>query len=776
MVRGLVASLLLPGLALGGCPFLESQGVGKSSSHLIPPHPIPSSSLENNPPRKPTEDEILYRRALAELDLDAVKADIQTLLHTSQDWWPADFGNYGPFFVRQAWHCSGSYRTSDGRGGCDGGRQRFDPEQSWEDNTNLDKARQLLWPIKEKYGLALSWGDLFILTGNVAIEDMGGPILGFCAGRMDDPDGSASSPLGPTQIQETVYPCDVNGNCTYPVGSTTVGLIYLNPEGPMGQPIPEETAPQIRDAFNRMGMNDTETVALIGGGHAFGKSHGACPLGAGPNPHQDPENPWPGNCGTGKGNDTYTSGFEGSWTETPTSFTNNFFKNLLEYEWVKHIGPGGHYQWKPNMTNPPNIMMLTSDVSLLYDATYLKLVQQFADDFDQFSNQFAAAWYKVTSRDMGPYTRCMGDEVPPPQTFQFPLPPPPSKLPNFDKVKKDILAVINTPNDAILPMDSTGSYGPLFVRLAWQCANTFRQTDYLGGCNGARIRYSPQKDWTNNVALDSAIELLNGVKEKYGDDLTWADLIVLSGNVAIENAISLAGYSYTVPFTGGRSDAISTEPPTPSYLESPLTGGQSDDTVDVMRDVMSMMGLTNRQYVALIGGGHSMGQMHYDRSGFMNGSWTTKPAVFDNEYFSNMFDLTYSPMGLDENHQEYETVLSSGASLYMLTTDMNLRFDPQYKAIAQEYAADVTLLYSEFINAWTKIMNADLFGIETDDDSKGKGSSDNDDDEVNVTQGGVIGLSVGVTVLFVGCVVGSFFYGKSKRGSKDKEDLLVPRD
>lgn len=752
--------LLFPYNILSSCPFLELQ---KQVEQQV-------EYNKNN--YYHTINEINYRRALSTLDLKAVQNDIITLLHTSQDFWPSDFNNYGPFFIRLAWHCSGSYRTSDGRGGCDGGRQRFDPEQSWEDNTNLDKARQLLWPIKEKYGLALSWGDLFTLAGTTAIQDMGGPVIGFCAGRMDDPDGSASTPLGPTTIQEETYPCEVNGNCSYPLGATTIGLIYVNPEGPMGKPIPEQSAPQVRDTFNRMGMNDTETVALIGGGHAFGKAHGACPLGAGPNPHEDPENPWPGNCGTGKGNDTYTSGFEGSWTLTPTNFSNYFFKNLLEYDWIPYIGPGGHYQWKPNMTNPPNIMMLTSDISLLYDPTYLQLVQLYANNFDEFSTQFAAAWYKLTSRDMGPYVRCMGDEVPPPQTFQYPLPPPPENLPNFNNVKVDILNVINTPNNNILPMDSTGSYGPLFVRLAWQCANTFRQTDYLGGCNGARIRFAPQNNWTNNIILTQAIELLDSVKNKYGDDLTWADLIVLSGNVAIENALSLAGYDFTLPFTGGRSDAISTEPPTPFYLESPLTGGQSDDTVDVMRDVMSRMGLTNREYVALIGGGHTLGQMHYDRSGFISGSWTTKPSVLDNEFFKNMFDLTYESIG-DSNHQEYQTKLSNGQYLYMLKTDMNLKFDPQYKAIAQEFASNTTLFYNEFINAWTKVMNADLYNIDTTpDNNDNKNNDNNDDDDTKLHKADVIGLSVGLTLFFIIAVVAAFFVGKRiKKNDEANQDL-----
>lgn len=683
------------------CPFLLSKKNTASNRHSANPHRF-------------VHDEE-YFAALKELPINNVKEDIKSLLHTSQEEWPADYNNYGPFFVRLAWHCSGSYRSSDGRGGCAGGRQRFQPEQSWEDNTNLDKARGLLWPIKQKYGLGLSWGDLFILAGTTAIEDMGGPIIGFCAGRQDDVDGAASQGLGPTAVQENLAPCEVNGECTTPLGTTTVGLIYVNPEGPMGEPNPEGSAPEIRDTFGRMGMNDTETVALIGGGHAFGKAHGACPDGAGPSPEEDPLNPWPGNCGTGKGADTYTSGFEGPWTTTPTKWDNSYFHNLLNYEWEDIIGPGGHHQWQPKSTPDgepvPEIMMFTTDVSLTYDKEYLALVKHYAEDLDDFELQFSSAWYKLTTRDMGPVTRCIGSDVPPAQPFQYPLPPPVSddQLPNWDDVKKDILSVLQTPRNDILQQDANSTYGPLFVRLAWQCANTHRETDFMGGCNGARIRFSPQKEWPANAALDKALRLLSPVKEKYGDALTWADLIVLSGNVGLETAMPVP---VDLPFTGGRSDAIDGEGlPTPDYLEYRLSGGDADDTVDQMRDAMIVMGLTSYEVVALIGGGHSLGKMHSDRSGFVDGSWTTNQLKLDTEYFDNLLNLDWTQVAdMDSDHIEYSAQAQNGGqSLYMLKTDMNIRADPVYKAIAQMYLENEAMFLSEFANAWNKVMTADLY-------------------------------------------------------------------
>jgi catalase (peroxidase I) len=390
------------------CPF----GFG-SDTKLPAGHPTISPPLI--PPTEPSPE---YTAAMHELDIGAVQEDLKKLMTDSQDWWPADYGNYGPFFIRLAWHCSGSYRETDGRGGCSGGRQRFDPERSWEDNTNLDKARRLLWPIKEKYGLGLSWGDLFVMAGTTAIESMGGPTLGVCVGRVDDEDGSRSEGLMPSDA----HPCTKDGDCEKPMGATTVGLIYVNPEGPMGNPIPDQSALQIRDTFARMGMNDEETVALIGGGHTFGKTHGACDKGAGLSPAEteaaggngDTE-AWQGNCGTGKGKDTFTSGQEGAWTTNPTKWDNSYFRNLLQWKWDVHKGPGGHYQWKVDSAYPPqapdahveganqDIMMFTSDMALLEDPAdkYQALVKEFASNPAKLDEVFAKAWHKLTTRAFG---------------------------------------------------------------------------------------------------------------------------------------------------------------------------------------------------------------------------------------------------------------------------------------------------------------------------------------------------------------------------------------
>jgi len=350
----------------------------------------------------------VYDAALRDLDLAAVMKDLEKLMTTSQDCWPADYGHYGPLFIRLAWHCSGSYRNTDGHGGCAGGRQRFEPERSWADNTNLDKARALLWPIKEKYGDGLSWGDLFTLAGTTAIHTMGGPIKEYCAGRLDSPDGTDSLDLGPSPQQEKLAPCAVNGTCKKPLGSTTVGLIYLNPEGPVVKgpdgtwapdPNPASSALDIRDAFGRMGMNDSETVALIGGGHAFGKTHGACPLGPGKSPLEDGVNPWQGLCGTGKGADAFTSGFEGPWTTNPTLWDNEFFRVLRASTWEKHIGPGGHWQWRVQSANGAlsKVMRLTSDVALLHDEKYAAIVKEYAENIEAFNEAFSAAWFKLTT-------------------------------------------------------------------------------------------------------------------------------------------------------------------------------------------------------------------------------------------------------------------------------------------------------------------------------------------------------------------------------------------
>ncbi|CBN74802.1 Catalase is an enzyme, present in all aerobic cells, that decomposes hydrogen peroxide to molecular [Ectocarpus siliculosus] len=484
--------------ASGGCPFLSGQ---KDLGSRIGGERLLSGDHDDG-----HEGGADYSRETYE----AIQADIVSMFVDSKDFWPADFGNYGPLFIRLAWHCAGSYRASDGRGGCDGGRIRFFPEHGWADNTNLDKALTLLQPIKLKYGDAISWADLITLTGDMAISSMGGPILGFCAGRQDDDSGYDSLELGPTPEQEATAPCAVNGTCELPLGTSTVGLIYVNPGGPMGVPDPEASAPQIREVFSRMGMNDTETVALIGGGHAFGKVHGACPSGPGPDPFDAPEAPWPGTCGDpdsatfGRAENTFTSGFEGAWTEEPTVWDNSYFVDLLEYDWIQAESPAGNIQWIPVLkedateTDVPDIIMLTSDVALLMDPEYLAIVEEFAADQYALDIAFSNAWYKLVTRDMGPHSRCVGTDVPPPQEFQLPLADTPKDLPSYSGAKEAI--------GRILSEEST--YAPLFVTLAYQCASTFRSTDYMGGCNGARIRFPPQSEWASNAGLSTVAQMV----------------------------------------------------------------------------------------------------------------------------------------------------------------------------------------------------------------------------------------------------------------------------
>ncbi|KAK1932441.1 Catalase-peroxidase [Phytophthora citrophthora] len=616
------------------------------------------------------------------IDYDLVKTDLEKLMTDSQDFWPADFGHYGGLFIRLAWHCNGSYRRADGRGGCDGGRIRFNPEHSWADNTNLDKALKLLNPIKDKYGDALSWGDLIVLSGDVAIKSMGGPVLGFCGGRRDDADGTSSLQLGPSPEQEAVAPCEVDGQCKEPLGPTTMGLIYVNPEGPMGKPDPVGSVADIRDTFKRMGMDDRETVALIGGGHAFGKTHGACPTGAGPSPLEDPENPWPGTCGEGemkgKGNNTFTSGFEGAWTFTPTKWGNGYFKGLTGFEWEKFDGPGGHVQWRPVPDTNPPVRMLTADIALLHDENYLKISKEFAADQAALDDAFSHAWYKLVSRDMGPVARCRGNDIPPVQPFQNPLPASPENLPDFDAVRADVRELLKQSADN----------GALFVHAAWQCASTFRITDYAGGCNGAKIRFAPQKEWPVNAGVDKIIATLEPIKEKY-PTLSTADLIVLVGQVALED-----GGNVKIDFLGGRTDAENgdgDEILAPrEYYNSTVTG---------VRDNIKILGVSPEEAVALAGRPRSAAQQ---KALGYSGSYGNSSATLSNEYFKVLLNETWSP--LCDN--EYK---ADDKDIYMLDTDLALLDAPELKEYVEMFAADEAAFISIFATAWEKVMTADHF-------------------------------------------------------------------
>ncbi|ETL82749.1 hypothetical protein L917_17138, partial [Phytophthora nicotianae] len=629
------------------------------------------------------------------INYDLVKADLEKLMTDSQAFWPADFGHYGGLFIRLAWHCNGSYRRADGRGGCDGGRIRFNPEHSWADNTNLDKALKLLNPIKEKYGDALSWGDLIVLSGDVAIKSMGGPVLGFCGGRRDDADGTSSLQLGPSAEQEAVAPCEVDGQCKEPLGPTTMGLIYVNPEGPMGKPDPVGSVADVRDTFKRMGMDDRETVALIGGGHAFGKTHGACPTGPGPSPLEDPENPWPGTCGEGemkgKGNNTFTSGFEGQWTFTPTKWGNGYFKGLTSFEWEKFDGPGGHVQWRPVPDTNPPVRMLTADIALLHDESYLKISKEFAADQAALDEAFSHAWYKLMSRDMGPVARCRGNDIPPVQPFQNPLPPTPENLPDFDAVRKDIKELLTKSVDG-LPSDATSDgkayNGALFVHAAWQCASTFRITDYAGGCNGAKIRFAPQKDWPVNAGVDKIIAALEPIKEKYST-LSTADLIVLAGQVALEDAGKVK-----IDFLGGRTDA---------------QNGDGDDilapreyynsSVTAVRDNIKILGVSPEEAVALAARPRSAAQQK--ALGF-SGSYSNSSATLSNEYFKVLLNETWTAV----SKKEFK---AGDKDIYMLDTDLALLEAPELKASVEKFASNEFAFKQTFSKAWNKVMTADHF-------------------------------------------------------------------
>lgn len=670
-----------------------------------------------------------FVKKLKEIDFDAVKQDLKDAMLDSQDFWPADYGHYGPLFVRLAWHCAGSYRNSDGRGGCDGGRQIFDPERSWDDNTNLDKARQVLWPIKIKYGPGLSWGDLIILAGTTAIEFMGGPVLGFCAGRIDDIDGSQSLVLGPTAEQEIIAPCAEQGFCKPPLGTAVVGLIYVNPGGPGGVPDPVGSARSIRDVFSRMSMNDSETVALSGGGHAFGKFHGACDGSPGQRPSENQTHPWVGTCGTGKGADTFTSGFEGPWSETPTKWSNFYFKYLAQNTFTLIQGPSGANEWKatggPAIPPAPaafgggtqDVRMLTSDIALQMDpeGIYQKYVQEFYMDLGALDVAFSHAWYKLVTRDMGPVTRCLGDATAPAQPFQAPLPASPTTLPYDPRlVSAHIQSLIEDPlsmhpglKRQIQRVNGQPHAAGVLARLAFACANTFRHTDYAGGCNGARVRLSPEKDFANNQGLEIGFTLLQPIKDEH--EITWADLIVLAGQMAIE---STGGPSMT--FCGGRVDAPDDEDLGPErvMLEPrvdliPRLDTFMEHSVEELKDQIALLGLDLDEAAAIIGAGHSL------RAGFKGGQWSQSPDVFDNQYFKRLFAYDWRSIKLGGTRVykplcQFTFDCEFGVA-FILETDFMLRYDQEFAPISLQFAAHQNLFAEALARGWTKLMNADRF-------------------------------------------------------------------
>jgi len=689
---------------------------------------------ENAPKGDPIDPDFDYAAAFAKLDLKAVKEDIRKVLTTSQDWWPADFGHYGGLMIRLAWHSAGTYRVTDGRGGAGSGTIRFAPLNSWPDNANLDKARRLLWPVKKKYGRNLSWADLMVLSGNVALEDMGFKTLGFGGGRVDV--------YEPTDINwgpETEWLADErfteDGQLKGPVGATQMGLIYVNPEGPNGNPDPLAAAKHIRIAFGRMAMNDEETVALIAGGHTLGKAHGAAAAGkyVGREPEAAPLEEqglgWKSSYGTGKGADTITSGLEGAWTSTPTQWSHGYFRNLFENEWELTKSPGGAHQWTPKNA-PESVpdahvpdkyhkpMMFTTDLALIKDPAYRKISERFYKNPKEFEAAFARAWFKLTHRDMGPYSRLIGSEVPEPQLWQDPVPKVTHKLidaRDMASLKRQILA--------------SGLTVPALIKTAWASASSYRDTDMRGGANGARIRLAPQKDWEVNRGpeLGKVIATLEGIQEKFnksagGKNVSLADLIVLGGNAAVEKAAKDAGYAITVPFTPGRTDATQAMTDVQSFgnLEPDADGfrnylgkGNERSAPELLIDRADFLNLTAPEMTVLVGGLRAL-DTNFD--GSKHGVFTKRAGALTNDFFVNLLDIGLTWQKSKEG-DFYEARDRKSGQVKWTGTAVDLVFgsNSQLRAIAEVYASDDAKekFVKDFAASWAKVMDLDRFDLKS---------------------------------------------------------------
>ncbi|WP_440590598.1 catalase/peroxidase HPI [Rheinheimera fenheensis] len=671
-----------------------------------------------------------YAEAFSKLNLAAVKKDIDTLLTQSQDWWPADFGNYGPFFIRMTWHSAGTYRTLDGRGGADGGQQRFDPLNSWPDNGNLDKARRLLWPIKQKYGEALSWADLMVLAGNVALENMGFKTYGFAGGRADDWEPDVVY-WGPEVEMLASDREDADGKLQRPLGATHMGLIYVNPEGPKGVPDPVGSAKNIRVAFGRMAMNDEETVALIAGGHTFGKMHGAhkpadC-LGAEPGaaPIEEQGLGWKNKCGKGHSEDTITSGLEGAWTQAPTRWTTLYLSNLLNFDWKQTRSPAGAIQWIPTdeslhkvvpdahvkgKFNPP--VMTTADLALKFDPEYRKIAERFLADPEEYRLAFAKAWYKLTHRDMGPPRNFIGAEVPKEVLiWQDPIDAKTQSTINNGDVKSLKASIMKT-----------GLSVPELVRVAWASAASYRDSDMRGGANGARIALAPQKDWAVNNPAETAkvLAALGKVQSDFNKGkrkVSLADLIVLGGAAALEKAAKDAGYNITVPFTPGRGDATQemTDVESFSLLELTADGFRNyfdaktsyRSPTEMLIDKADQLDLSVPEMTVLVGG---MRALDANFQGAKHGVLTSKPGTLNNDFFVNLLDMStvWKKASDDGVYEGFDR--KTGAKKWSATSvDLIFGSNSELRAIAEVYAYDTSKqkFVDDFVKAWVKVMNLD---------------------------------------------------------------------
>ncbi|QCC52308.1 catalase/peroxidase HPI [Halapricum salinum] len=683
----------------------------------------------------PMEEEFDYADAFEQLDLDAVKADIEGVMTTSQEWWPADYGHYGPLFIRMAWHSAGTYRTADGRGGAAGGRQRFAPLNSWPDNANLDKARRLLWPVKQKYGRNLSWADLIVLAGNVAIESMGGKTVGFAGGREDafEPDDAVD--WGPEEEWEANERFDEPGEIQEGLGASVMGLIYVNPEGPDGNPDPELSAKNIRQTFSRMAMNDKETAALIAGGHTFGKVHGADDPeeNVGPEPEAAPiEQQGLGWEHEGsKEGAMITSGIEGPWTSSPIEWDMGYVANLLDYEWAAQKGPGGAWQWTPvddDIETAPDAhddedvtpMMLTTDIALKRDPDYREIMEEFRDNPMSFGINFARAWYKLTHRDMGPPERFLGPEVPDEEfAWQDPLPDADHGL-----VGEEEIAALK---DEILDSDLSTAQ---LVKTAWASASTYRDSDKRGGANGARLRLEPQKNWDVNEPeqLERVLETLEDIQAEFnesrgdGTRVSLADLIVLGGNAAVEHAAAEAGYDVTIPFEPGRVDADPAQTDVESFqalkpradgFRNYLPEDEETRAEDLLVDKADLLNLTPSEMTTLVGGMRVLGATYQDTD---CGVFTDESGTLSNDFFVNLLGMNLEWEPVSEDRQVFEGYDRDTGDLAWKGTRFDLVFgsNARLRAIAEVYAADdgEEQFVQDFADAWQKVMRLDRFDLE----------------------------------------------------------------
>ena len=707
-----------------------AQGEAKSNQFWWPDMLNLQQLRSHDARSNPYSDDFDYAKAFSSVDLKALKADIENALTTSQDWWPADWGHYGGLMIRMAWHSAGTYRVDDGRGGADGGQQRFEPLNSWPDNANLDKARRILWPVKQKYGRDVSWADLMILAGNVALESMGFETLGFAGGRVDDWEADLVYWGPETEMLGNDKRYDKDGKLEKPLAAVHMGLIYVNPEGPNGNLDPVAAAADIRESFGRMAMNDEEIVALIVGGHTLGKVHGATKADCvGPEPAaaaiEEQGLGWKNTCGKGNAEDTMTSGLEGAWTQTPTAWSILYLDNLFRFEWEKQKSPGGGTVWVPTdksahsavpdahvegKRNPP--IMLTTDLSLKEDPGFRKISERFLKNPKEFDLAFAKAWFKLTHRDLGPRARYVGSEIPE-EVFiwQDPVPPADYVLSDSeaDKLKAKIL--------------KSGLTVPELVRTAWASASTFRGSDMRGGANGARIRLAPQKDWQANdpQELAKVLTALEKIQKDFGKEVSMADLIVLGGAAGIEKAAADAGHKVKVPFKAGRGDAsqemtevksMAVLEPTADAFRNYYSDRAYGSPTKMLVEKADLLTLTVPEMTALVGGMRTLGA---NTSGSKHGVFTDKPGTLNNDFFVNLLDMSTTWEKSSKAEGVYNGLDRKTGKQKWTATSVDLVFgsNSELRAVAEAYASTdgKEQFVNDFVAAWTKVMNLDRFDL-----------------------------------------------------------------